>query len=160
MKGDVMVTPAWWPLHRGEIGLCHLPGRDRALALDVAAIAQSRPSLVISLTEPAETPPGLPDLLRGHGIEWLNFPIPDYGTPLPDAPWPALSRHLHDLAQQGGRVLVHCHGGKGRSGMIVLRLMVEAGADPALALAAVRRLRPGAVETEAQEAWAMGRNSG
>ena len=36
--------------------------------------------------------------------------------------------------------------------MIAARLMVELGVDPAKAIAEVRRVRPGAIETAAQEA--------
>jgi len=57
--------------------------------------------------------------------------------------------------QTGGSVLVHCKGGCGRSGMAALRLMVEAGEDPHLAFARLRDVRPCAVETEAQLAWAV-----
>ena len=51
-------------------------------------------------------------------------------------------------------MLVHCRGGCGRSGMAVLRLMVEAGEAPEEALARLRAVRPCAVETEAQMDWA------
>ena len=59
------------------------------------------------------------------------------------------------LLAQGGRVLVHCFGGCGRSGMAALRLLVELGEDPDEALARIRAVRSCAVETEAQMAWAM-----
>src|SRR5690606_33735699 len=57
----------------------------------------------------------------------------------------------------GGRVLVHCLGGCGRSGMVALRLMIGAGETPEVALRHLRGVRPCAVETEAQLAWATGR---
>ncbi len=55
---------------------------------------------------------------------------------------------------QGGRVLVHCMGGCGRSGMALLRLMVESGEPADRALARLRAVRPCAVETPEQLAWA------
>ena len=54
----------------------------------------------------------------------------------------------------GDRILIHCRGGCGRSGMIVLRIMIEFGEDPEEALERLRKIRPCAVETEAQENWA------
>ena len=51
-------------------------------------------------------------------------------------------------ALQGkGRVLIHCMGGCGRSGMAALRLMIEAGEAPGAALERLRAVRPCAVET-------------
>ena len=53
---------------------------------------------------------------------------------------------------QGERVLIHCHGGRGRSGLVAARLLIDRGMDAPAALATVRRARPGAVETAGQEA--------
>jgi hypothetical protein len=39
--------------------------------------------------------------------------------------------------------------------MAVLRLMIEAGEEPQSALARLRKVRPCAVETEAQMQWAL-----
>ena len=54
----------------------------------------------------------------------------------------------------GGRILIHCRGGCGRTGMIVLRVMIEFGEDPDKALKRLRKIRPCAVETKPQEIWA------
>jgi len=73
---------------------------------------------------------------------------------------PALAQAQDCLARQGGagggKVLVHCMGGCGRSGMAVLRLMVETGEPPHSALSRLRAARPCAVETDAQFDWAVG----
>ena len=53
-------------------------------------------------------------------------------------------------------MVVHCMGGCGRSGMILLRLMIDAGETPDSALARLRTARPCAVETKAQMRWATG----
>lgn len=116
------------------------------------------PELVISLTDANElTALGaatLPDRLARVGIAWYAFPIPDFGTPSPGADWLAISHATHAVLASGGNVLLHCHGGRGRSGMVALRLMIEAGEAPDAALARLRAARPGAVETEAQQDWA------
>ena len=68
--------------------------------------------------------------------------------------WPGLSAQLHEILDEGGAVLVHCHGGHGRAGMVALRLLVERGEAPEAALKRIRAVRPGAVQTDGQYRWA------
>ncbi|KAF0231497.1 MAG: hypothetical protein FD175_798 [Beijerinckiaceae bacterium] len=144
-----------------RLGLCRLPGRAGDLAADVAQIAGWAPAIVVSMTGTAEMQDkgaaGLGSALIATGIAHAHFPVHDFGVPDEgDAGWPALSARLHAVLDQGGSVLLHCLGGKGRSGMIALKLMVERGVPADAALEAIRRQRPGAVETAEQEAWANG----
>lgn len=142
----------------GRLGICPLPGRDGRVPEDLAAIRGWAPGIVVSLTEPAEMArhdvADMAGLLARDGIAHAAFPVRDFGVPEAMADWPALSARLHGILDAGGAVLLHCHGGQGRSGMLALRLMVERGQDPDAALAGLRAARPGAVETDAQEAWA------
>jgi protein-tyrosine phosphatase len=144
----------------GAIGLCPLPGRFSPLADDLAAIAAWHPSIVISLTEAAEMAAngadGLGEALADKGIAWAHFPVRDFSIPTEERleDWAALSRQLHAFIGQRGRVLLHCFGGQGRSGMIALRLLVERGEAADAALQRIRAVRPGAIETEAQYRWA------
>jgi protein-tyrosine phosphatase len=48
---------------------------------------------------------------------------------------------------------MHCRGGSGRAGMIAARLLAETGVDLNEAMARVRAVRPGGIETPAQEDW-------
>ncbi|MDZ4136193.1 MAG: protein-tyrosine phosphatase family protein [Paracoccaceae bacterium] len=140
----------------GLVGLCSLP----AAPTDLAHIQRWRPDLVVSLTPRAEMEAlGAGDFWANLGaacIDWRSFPIADYGVPdaATAALWPGFAALALGLLARGGRVLVHCRGGCGRSGMVVLRLMIEAGEDPAAALTRLRRARPCAVETKAQLVWA------
>jgi predicted protein tyrosine phosphatase len=143
----------------GEIGLCRMPGRDGRLGWNVGTIARWRPGVVVSLTEAGEVGLNLahrlPELLAPHGIRHRHFPIVDYGAPeAGDAAWAMLAAELHGVLDAGGRVLVHCMGGCGRSGMIALRLMVERGEVVEAALQRLRAVRPCAVETDGQRDWA------
>lgn len=145
-----------------RLGLCRLPGRSGDLAGDVEAIRLWSPAIVVSMTETAEmAEKGAVDLIAALGrksISHAHFPIRDFGAPESvDARWPALAGRLHAILDGGGAVLLHCLGGKGRSGMVAMRLMTERGIAGPDALAAIRRIRPGAVETPAQEAWAAAR---
>ena len=65
--------------------------------------------------------------------------------------WVEVGEGLRDRLRAGSDIVVHCKGGLGRAGMIAARLMVELGVPPAMAIEAVRRARPGAIETTAQE---------
>jgi protein-tyrosine phosphatase len=91
------------------------------------------------------------------GTRWIAFPVADMGVPERDsaADWRAASSAARAALRGGGRVLVHCRAGCGRSGMAALRLMVECGERPEVALRRLRAMRPCAVETEAQLAWAL-----
>jgi protein-tyrosine phosphatase len=134
-----------------------LPGRDGQLAADLEAIIAWGPDLILTLVEPQELESLQLESLPGHltiiARQWLNLPIPDYGIPAADAPVAALLAQLAAAMQDGSAVLIHCHGGRGRSGMMAARLLSLAGIAPAEAVATVRAARPGAIETAAQEAW-------
>lgn len=145
---------------RGELGLCRIPGRDGDYWGDLVALLNWQPALVFSMTTAEEMArvgaARIADDLARAGIGWRHSPVADFAAQSPDlaTDWPNAARAALTVLDSGGRVLVHCFGGCGRSGMAVLRLMVEAGerADPALAR--LRDVRPCAVETDEQFAWA------
>jgi ADP-ribosyl-[dinitrogen reductase] hydrolase len=58
---------------------------------------------------------------------------------------------LRNLLHDEIPVALHCYGGKGRTGTIAARLLVELGTAPALAIEHVRAARPGSIETREQE---------
>lgn len=137
----------------GWLSLSPLPGRGGDLAGDVAGLQRWGADLVVSLTEAAEMTTGdLPGVLADAGVGWWHLPVPDFGVPgQGDMRVAELSARL----AAGGRIALHCLGGCGRSGMLALRLMVAAGEAPEAALARLRAVRPCAVETEEQLAWAV-----
>lgn len=118
------------------------------------------PDLVLSMTEIEEMAQlgagGLGEALKGAGIHWRHLPIRDFGVPPTEIQtvWPMVSARAHEILADGGKVLAHCRGGCGRSGMVLLRLMVELGEAPDAALTRLRAVRSCAVETEAQRLWA------
>ena len=143
----------------GWLGICALPGGEGDYRGDLGAIHAWAPDLVLSLTSAAEMQAGAARLandLTKIGIAWRHMPVTDFGVPTEAeaALWPRLAAELGGWLERGGRVLLHCRSGCGRSGMVALRLMAEAGEAPEEALARLRRTRPCAVETEAQLAWA------
>ena len=144
----------------GWLGLCPMPGAGGDYAGDLASVTGWGPALVLSMTMAAELArfgaAGIGADLRERGIGWRHLPVEDYqaDSPALAAGWAAASAQARAILEQGGRVLVHCRGGCGRSGMAVLRLMVELGEAPETALPRLRAARPCAVETDAQYDWA------
>lgn len=149
------------PVAGGTAGLCALPGRYSPYAHDLAAVLDWHPDLVLSMiTLPEMAGKGaarLGDDLGEHDIAWRHLPIADFGAPGAGviAVWPEISTLAQGVLATGGRVLVHCYGGCGRSGMALLRLMVEAGEPGPQALSRLRNVRACAVETQAQLDWAF-----
>jgi ADP-ribosyl-[dinitrogen reductase] hydrolase len=87
------------------------------------------------------------------GMQWLHLPIRD--VDVPDArferAWATGGPGLHRRLDAGERVLIHCRGGLGRTGLVAALILVERGAEPPAAIRRVRAVRPHAVETRAQE---------
>ena len=90
-----------------------------------------------------------------EGIVCLRAPIVDYGSPDEafESSWSAHRDRALRLLAEGGKVLVHCRGGQGRSGTIAAALLINGGMTSADAIAEVRRSRPAAIETAGQEIW-------
>lgn len=145
----------------GILAISPLPGAGGDFAGDIQHLSEWRPAIVVTLVTREEMAAAgataLGEQVQDRGSRWVHLPIPDFGTP-PDEMlriWPELSAQVRQALLGGGRVLVHCRGGCGRSGMVALRLMIECGEAPDEALARLRHVRPCAVETSAQMRWAM-----
>lgn len=144
----------------GRLGLCPMPGAAGDYGRDLGSVLRWAPQMVVTMATAAElhvVAGSLPADLAHEGIAWRHLPVADFAhrsTAL-TLDWPRVSAEAHAILAAGGRVLFHCRGGCGRSGMAVLRLMVEAGEAPEAALARLRDVRPCAVETEAQLRWAV-----
>ena len=150
----------------GWIGMTFSPGKkgpsplgdpwDRDLEADLAVIAAWRPTVVVTLIETEEftilQTPRLGELFRAAGLEWRHLPIRDLNAPGPrfERAWAFAGAELRDLLSRGGRVLVHCRGGRGRTGLVACRLLTELGEPAEAALRRVRAAREGAVETKPQ----------
>jgi ADP-ribosylglycohydrolase/protein-tyrosine phosphatase len=159
------------PAGDGLIGVTLCPGKqgdsvfgrswERSLEADVAAIVNWGATAVVTLIEEDEfrmlKVEALPELVQAAGLEWHWLPIAD--VKVPDGRfarrWVYAGLRVRERLRAGERVLVHCRGGLGRAGMVAARLLAEFGLEPASAIRAVRSVRPGAIETSAQEAWVL-----
>jgi ADP-ribosyl-[dinitrogen reductase] hydrolase len=140
----------------------HTGGWERDLAIDLDAIRTWGASVVITLVEHKELMllkvPNLGEEVSRRGMSWFHLPIVDVSIPdeIFEASWEVAGEELRSMLVGGAGVLVHCRGGLGRAGMVAARLLIELGEEPETAIAKVRRVRPGAIETYAQEQFVMG----
>jgi len=144
----------------GIVAIAPMPGSSGDYAADLEHMGEWAPAFVISMTTRlemvADGVEGLGAEMQKRGARWIHLPVGDFGVPEGEVAraWPEVSERTRAALRGGGRVLIHCKGGCGRSGMVALRLMVESGEKPEAALQRLRAVRPCAVETEAQYLWA------
>lgn len=155
-----------WLDHPGApaLGLTLCPGRtDRGRDLEADLrhlVQQERATHLLCLLPEAELEQaGVPALLsraEAWGLRVRHHPIRDQGVPEVEALASTLA-WLEQAERAGGRVVVHCMGGLGRSGLVVATALRRRGHDPTEAIALVRACRdPRAVETRAQEDFVHG----
>ena len=149
------------PVGGGILALSPLPGAGGDYKGDLVHIASWTPAFVISLVSHVELyeagAQSLGQDIIDHGTRWVHLPIRDFEAPNESfkEAWPDVSERARRALLGGGRVLLHCRGGCGRSGMVALRLMIEAGEAPDEALERLRSVRPCAIETDDQMSWAL-----
>ena len=143
-----------------SVGITICPGRRdrrRDLDADLAVLVEGQVTRLLSLLPDTELEwagvGDLPARARAVGIDCRQFPVPDQAAPgLEDAR--ELVRWCREGVAAGGRVVISCMGGLGRSGTIAACYLVEQGLSAPQAISAVRRARgPRAVETRSQEAF-------
>ena len=145
----------------GRIGIAPCPSGVR-LDEDIDRLAAWGATLVATLIETAEMRrlgvERIAEVCEARGIDWIHLPIADFSVPdgAWHARWPLVARDMGDRLRRGQAILVHCRAGLGRSGMVAAMLAVELGLDPSCAIASVRAVRPGAIETAGQEALVRG----
>ena len=147
--------------------LTHLPGRNhidgqgrvwsRDLEADLKALKVWGADAVICLVEPGElTAMGVPDYaeaLRKYDFALFHLPIRDMSTPGQpfEEAWAHHANELNELLSGPSHIVVHCAAGLGRTGMFCAEMLVRMGYYAEDAIQKVRGIRPGAIETHAQE---------
>jgi atypical dual specificity phosphatase len=128
-----------------------LPGGRAALADDLAFLADQRIALLVSLTGDLVAAPEVwREALATSGIGSLQLPVPDFQPPT----WEQQVTFVEIVAERvaaGDNVGVHCTYGLGRTGTMLATWFVAGGMDAGAAIDRIRALRPGSIETVAQE---------
>lgn len=122
------------------------PGSSKPLEQDLTFLADEGIDILVSLTEV----PISPDALNEHGIAGVHIPVPDFTAPKMSQldQWITI---IDEAEANGLQVGTHCLAGRGRTGTFMAAYFVTRGFEPAEAIAEIRRLRPGSIETAAQE---------
>ena len=153
----------------GRLGLTFAPGKransvlssarwERALDADLQRLRDHHGAdVLVSLMEPFEYDMlGIPELFERAehlGIRVLRLPIVDVSAPT-DAQAgdvDSLVRDVRAALKAGETVVIHCRGGRGRTGTIAAIVLTTFGHSASEAIAAVRQAQPGAVETWSQQ---------
>ena len=156
-----MISISWIPIGKKNLlGVSQFPGKNLQNIFDLSSflkdlqiIKKQNVKIVVSLLPDNEKNKlGLDDLIWSkEEVEYIQFPINDFSVP-PKKKFNELKKLISFIKENlmlSKHVLIHCNGGKGRSGMIaalVLKAMKEK--DP---IKKVREKVIGAIETEEQE---------
>lgn len=113
---------------------------------DLAWLRRNGVEVLVSLTED----PVPRSWVNDSGLMAVNVPVPDMEPPT-DRQLDHLLDTIRKANASGMGVAVHCGAGLGRTGTVLAAYFVVGGMDPKEAVARVRDLRPGSVETADQE---------
>uniref|UniRef100_A0A6B2L3A5 Tyrosine specific protein phosphatases domain-containing protein n=1 Tax=Arcella intermedia TaxID=1963864 RepID=A0A6B2L3A5_9EUKA len=151
----------------GRIGLCMAPGRTkkkqqhdwaRDLAKDLDRIKHHYGcNVFVTLVRHAELraihTPNLFEEVEARGMDSIHFPIKDKYIPNSMEHFLILIETIIDQLKQGKTVVVHCNGGKGRSGTVLVATLVALGRTVQQAIDIVRKARPGTIQNPLQIAY-------
>lgn len=152
----------------GYLGLTICPGKTdaarrwrRDLGIDLDEIKAWGATTVLTLIEEHEfrllKVEDLGRQVHSTGMAWFHLPIKDVSVPdqrFADA-WKTTGSEIHRRLDAGERILIHCRGGLGRTGLVAGLILVERGMLPKEAMRQIRATRPHAIETAEQESYVM-----
>ncbi len=130
----------------GKLAGCARPGRGGTLGNDLVELRERGIGAVVSLTEL----PLAASVLEEMGFRHLHLPIRDF-TPPTRGQMKAFADFVESCNADGLAVVVHCAAGMGRTGTMLAAYLVTQGRSAKEAVAEVRQVRPGSIETSEQE---------
>jgi len=149
-------------IESGFVGLCPMPGKFSSFDEDFLQLVRELPQVVVTCATQPEmmdcSANRLPEKLHNSEIKWFHIEVDDFQVPdeFSEEKWNSLLPILKETIFGGGGVILNCVGGCGRSGMFLMRLLLEMGWSRDGALERLRKVRPCAIETDQQLSWAFG----
>jgi len=155
MRKEVYWLDGSWP---GKVAVGPRPRGGDWLKDDITGWKRANVNAVLSLLTPDEEKHfdlhDEADEVRGQGMEFNSFPIPDRQVPGSEAKLGELLERVSRVLSTGKNVLVHCRQGIGRSGLVAACLLVKKGMSPGAAVDSVSAARGISVpETPEQRDW-------
>jgi atypical dual specificity phosphatase len=111
----------------------------------MAGLVRQGISVVVNLHERRHHPARL----TRYGLTEIHLPVADFSAPRFEQLEAGVAA-ISEAIASGKRVAVHCGGGLGRTGTLLACYLVHKGLPAEEAIAHVRALRPGSVETREQ----------
>lgn len=144
----------------GALYLSSMPGRYGAFENERDRITAEGIDTVLCLTpleEVERRSRSYAAAIKSGTLPWRQwiFPIPDYDAPGDEEAFLTQIRTAADHLRQGGKLLVHCTAGIGRTGLVATCLLMALGVNQQAALDRVRAAgsRPEAPEQQALIRW-------
>lgn len=142
----------------GRLAILAKPKGDDALAGEIQGWRDAGIDVVVSmLTESDNSYLGLSaeaELCRTNGLQFISFPLEDFGVPASVEVTLELVKELNDLLTSGKSIGFHCHGCIGRAPLIASCVLIYSGksAETAFELISYARGYP-IPEAQAQADW-------
>ena len=119
----------------GMFWLTRLPDSDTRLAHFLTATHAAMVSQVVILVQADEMSSLAPSYAAATGsgktsFAVTRFPIRDFGVPEDAATFLRCAREIAGALRAGARIVVHCRGGIGRTGMMAQAVLVGLGMTP------------------------------
>ena len=149
MTDQVFDIYAFSGFNAGHLAICPEPTSDAALA----QVANWNADIIVTMITVDEfSCDDFAAKITHTTPQWIQAAVTDFGVP--DSDFNPIINRLVAVLNENKRIMIHCKGGQGRSGMLAMRLLVEQGEQAVDALNRIRMVRPNAVETIQQEQWA------
>lgn len=140
----------WFTRKRSDGGAWIVPGRLLLAAFPSDHELQSYRGQGVRVVVNLHDRPHDPARMAALGMTEVHLPVRDFTPPTPGQIDQGVAAIMRAISEDQA-VLVHCLGGRGRGGTMAACYLVSKGMPVDDAIARVRELRPGAIETLQQE---------